>query len=143
VPDFLSPAWIAELDRAARASSAARALPLEGTLVIEQRIYDVPRAGMVVFHLRLGSEGLAVMDGAAVSPDAVFTTDYAEARAIHEGHANAQHALADGRLKIRGDLRRLLDESDTLRRLDDVFASVRATTTFPADDRIDPSGDGH
>ena len=44
---------------------------------------------------------------------------------------NAQAALADGRLRVSGDVARLAAHAAALARLDDVFAAVRASTTYP------------
>jgi hypothetical protein len=55
--------------------------------------------------------------------------------ALARGEANAQHALASGRLRVRGALDALTSRSDALREVDDVFASVRTETTFPPDGR--------
>ncbi len=60
-----------------------------------------------------------------------FTQDHETALAIASGHGSAQRAFMTGRLQVGGDLRVLLDHSEVLAQLDDVFAAVRARTTPP------------
>ena len=58
--------------------------------------------------------------------DVCLETDYATAVALARGEMNAQAALADGRLRVSGDVARLAAHAAALARLDDVFAAVRA-----------------
>ena len=44
----------------------------------------------------------------------------------------AQAALADGRLRVSGDVARLAAHATALAGLDDLFATLRGSTTYPA-----------
>lgn len=123
--EFLSPAWIEELDTAARASDALGAFG--GQLVVEQRVTDAP-GGEIRYHVVLAADGARVHAGGAELPDLVITADYETACAIHDGRENAQRALAAGRMDVRGDLGHVREHSDALAALDDLFAQVRART---------------
>jgi putative sterol carrier protein len=63
-------------------------------------------------------------------PDVTFTQDRATAAAIASGELSAQSAFMAGRLRMGGDLRAVLDRSQDLTALDDVFASARPTTDW-------------
>ena len=64
------------------------------------------------------------------SPDVTLVVDRVTAAALAQGTLNAQRALTDGRLSIRGDARTLAAADATLAALGDVFAAVRAATDF-------------
>ena len=53
------------------------------------------------------------------------------AASIAMGQGSAQRAFMTGRLRVGGDLRVLLEHSDVLAQLEDVFAAVRARTAPP------------
>ena len=66
--------------------------------------------------------------------DVSLETDYPTAVALARGEMNAQSALADGRLRVSGDVARLAAHATALVRLGDLFAAVRPVTTFPTPD---------
>jgi hypothetical protein len=127
--EFLSEAWIAELDAAARAADGLAVD--DGPLVIEQVVRDLP-GGDVRYQVHVGADGARVEPGAATPADLVLLTDPVTARALHEGRVRAQDALATGRLKVQGRPEILAGRADLLARLDTAFLPVRAATTFPA-----------
>jgi SCP-2 sterol transfer family len=131
--EFLSSAWIAELDEAASALTGAVE---DAGVTIEQRIQDAPAPldPEVRYHLKIAPATVRVVPGPAAAPDVIVTTDYETARAIHEGHTTAQAALAEGRYKLRGRLA----ATSTFAGLDDVFRAVRDRTTFPERPTIEP-----
>lgn len=128
--EFLSDAWIAQLDRAARAAPGVSGLGVDPPLVIEQHV----RRGddEVVYSLHFAADGARVENGAASQPDVILRTDAGTALAMQRGTMSAQDALAAGRLKVRGRMERLRAVGEALRTLDDVFGEVRAATTDPA-----------
>ena len=64
--------------------------------------------------------------------DVRLTTDYDTATAIALGKENAQSALAQGRLRLGGDIDTLVRGAAALTALDDATAALRAATTYPA-----------
>lgn len=133
--EFLSPAWITELDRSLQALSAT-APDVEGDdtpFVVEQRI-TVDDHVAHVHHIVASGGGFHAVAGAAADPDLVLTTDLPTAVAIQRGIVNAQDALAGGHLRLGGDLDRLRARTALFARLDDVFSALREHTTYPAVD---------
>lgn len=126
--EFLSAAWIAELDHAARAADGLALA--DGELVIEQVVRGRP-GGDVRYRVRLGPDGARVATTAGGGADLTLLTDAATARSLHEGRVRAQDALATGALKVQGRPEVLARRADLLARLDVAFAPVRARTTFP------------
>lgn len=121
---FLSPEWIAALDRAAR-----EAAPPTGARLTVQQVVRT-EDGEVRYHLSIDDGSLRVGAGQAEAPDVTLTQDYAVAAAISRGELNAERALAAGQLKLAGDLQLLLHHARTLATLEDAFGAVRAETTY-------------
>lgn len=127
--DFLSDAWVEELDAAAR---RATQIPQEVRLVVQQVVTDGPagddREVAYAVHLREGTA--SVTPGHAEGADVTFTQDRATAAAIARGELSAQAAFLEGRLRVGGDLRAALEQARAMAAISDVFAEVRATTTW-------------
>jgi putative sterol carrier protein len=130
VPNFLSPEWITALDAAARAVTLPDAAATV-SITVEQIVRDAP-GGEARYHLRIEEGHVRVHPGPADAPDLRLFTDYETAARIQRGELNAQNALATGTLKVQGRFARLIDVDDALRALEDVFAPVRAATTYHA-----------
>ena len=128
--EFLSSAWVAELDAAARSSATVSARADELTLTVQQIVPDAP-SGEARYYVKFDRTGARLSPGSADSPDMTLIVDYAMARELSAGTANAQDALAAGRLKIKGQVGLLLGREDAFGALDDAFASVRGATTYP------------
>jgi hypothetical protein len=134
VAEFLSDEWIAALDAAARAALRDGADDAD-LLAVEPVVCGIPGRGDVRYRVSCGTAVRAVTRPSDVSADDAsadvrIETDYATAVALARGQLNAQTALADGLLRVSGDLARLAAHASALARLGDLFASVRATTTF-------------
>lgn len=150
---FLSDAWLAALDDAARSDQHLRETTAGLELVVEQRITgtevgdssadaasgsgevpagpgDVsPGSGEVVYHVTIDDGTVRITPGPADSPDIRFTQDHDTATGIASGRVSAQRAFMTGRLQVGGDLQLLVEQADVLAALTDVFAQVRADTT--------------
>jgi hypothetical protein len=131
VPEFLSDAWLRELDAALRAAPRLAAL---GPIEIEQTVSGVPRRGDVRYRVAIDDEGahIRIIDERQRPADVRLTTDYATAVAIAAGTENAQSALADGRLRLGGNVDALVRRSSAFAALGDVTAALRGNTTFPS-----------
>jgi hypothetical protein len=153
VTEFLSPAWVAELDAALRAletvtPTAPRSRPVAAGdpargFVVEQRVRRDD--GVVHVHHLVAADGrFRAVAGPAPDPDLILTTDLDTAIALQRGVITAQLALATGHLRLGGDLDHLRTHADLFVALDDVFVTLRAGTTAPATTsaapRTDPVG---
>ncbi|MHB1535623.1 MAG: SCP2 sterol-binding domain-containing protein [Acidimicrobiales bacterium] len=142
VPRFLSPAWFSRLEELAgsglagsgvAASGRAGGQASEGSagagLVLEQVVTATPE-GEIRYHVLLAGGSALIRPGAPERADLTFTNDYPTASALVRGELSTQSALADGRIRVRGDLRRLADAGGTGAGLDPLPATLRAETTF-------------
>ncbi len=126
---FLSPEWIAALDGAAREAT----VPAGVRLTIQQIVTGDGAGdddGDVRYHLVLDEGRLQVVPGEAAAADVTLVQTREVAAALSRGELNAQQALEAGRLKLRGDIGHLAREGKALGAMDDVFAAVRAVTSY-------------
>jgi hypothetical protein len=126
VPEFLSDAWLEALDASARAMGPS---PGVAPFVLEQVVTGTGRDD-VRYQLVFAADGLRVRPGRPEAPDVSFATDHDTAAGIARGETNAQRALAAGRLHVRGNIETLMTRANALTALEDVFAAVRAGTTY-------------
>jgi SCP-2 sterol transfer family len=132
VAEFLSDEWIAALDECCRAAATEREVDAR-RLVVEPVVVGVPGRGEVGYRIAFDTATCRVTGPSADAPpaDVRLETDYGTAVALARGEMNAQAALADGRLRVTGDVVRLAAHAAALARLDDLFSVVRMTTTYP------------
>ncbi|MFL6205049.1 MAG: SCP2 sterol-binding domain-containing protein [Acidimicrobiales bacterium] len=119
---FLTDAWLDDLDVAAQRAR----LETKGGLVVQQIIPDGPDGREVAYAVVVAAGRASVVRGRAAEPDVTFTQDLATAEAIHRGELSAQAAFMQGRLRLGGDLRAVIDRAGELAAIDDLFASARA-----------------
>ncbi len=102
--------------------------------VIEPVVTGVPGRGEVRYRIVFAA-GTCAVEGASdfgEPADVRLETDYVTSVALSRGTANAQAALADGRLRVAGDVARLAEHAAALGALDDLFGALRSVTTYPA-----------
>jgi putative sterol carrier protein len=122
--EFLSDDW---LDAMARAADGA-SVPADLRLVVQQVVEGA--GGEVAYAIRIGEGRVTVARGHEADADVSFTQDETTARAIASGELSAQAAFMEGRLRVGGDLRSLLDHAAALAALEDVFGPARAEVTW-------------
>ena len=124
---FLSPEWIAALDAAARKAT----VPAGVRLTIQQVVTDDDGGSEEVsYHLVFDEGRLRVLPGETEAPDVTLVQTREVAVALSRGELNAQQALEAGRLKLRGDIGDLARQGKALSGMEDVFAAVRADTSY-------------
>lgn len=123
--EFLSDAWVAELDAAARDVR----LPDDLCIVVQQVVLG-DRGDASEYTIRIEDGSASVTRGRVDDAHVVFTQDRDTAEAIAKGELSAQAAFMAGRLRVGGDVRQVIDRARELQVLDDVFGPARAATTW-------------
>jgi putative sterol carrier protein len=122
---FLTSEWIA-----ARDAAAGEATVPAGVGLTIQQIVTGEDGDDVRYHLVLDDGHVRVHPGEAARADVTLVQTREVAAALSRGELNAQQALEAGRLKLRGDIGHLAREGRALTTMADVFAAVRAATTY-------------
>lgn len=122
---YLSPEWLAELDRACRDGRRRKAPAIAETrFVIQQLVSDGPH-GDVAYHLCIDHGEVSVHAGVAPAPAVTLNQDYDTAAAVARGELSAQRAFMAGRLRVRGDLLGLVELQGSIAELSDDIGGVR------------------
>ena len=129
VAKYLSQEWIDDLDRAAQASDLVRAVAPDLVLVVEHEVVGGPD-GTVRYHITFDRGTARLHSGPATMPDARFSEDHATAVAVSSGAINAQSAFMTGRLRVRGDMEKLIAAHPAFTALDAALESARVRTTY-------------
>jgi hypothetical protein len=122
---FLSDAWVAELDRAARSGR----WPADLSLVIQQIVLE-DDGTEVAYAIQVISGAASVVPGRVDHADITFTQDRATAEQIAKGALSAQVAFMAGRLRVGGDLREVLRRASEVGELGDLFAPARQAISW-------------
>jgi len=123
--EFLSDAWVAELDAAVQ---AADDLAVDPPLVIEQ-VVSRGDGTDAVYQVRFAPDGASVTGARTARADVVLVTDGETAWALQQGTLRAQDAFARGALKLRGRPELLSARAELFAAFERAVASVRAGTT--------------
>jgi putative sterol carrier protein len=129
MPRYLSPEWLDAARREIDASTSVRAAA-SGLDFVVQHVVTGSADGDVTYHVRVGEDGVRICPGEAAEPTVVFTEDYGTAAAIGRGELSAQAAFITGRIRVHGDLPKLVEQSNAFSDIADVLAGLRAETSY-------------
>jgi hypothetical protein len=119
---FLTDEWLDELGGAAGGATVDPALRLR----VQQVVPDGPGGREVAYLVEVADGAVSIHRGRHDDADVTFTQDLATALAIHRGQLSAQAAFMEGRLRLGGDLRAVIERAAALAAIDDVFAGAGA-----------------
>jgi hypothetical protein len=129
VPRYLSSEWFDAAQAAIDAAGAASGSLADPAIVV-QHVVTGAGDGDVTYHLRHEDGTVRLQRGAAGDAAVVFTESYDTAAAIARGDLSAQTAFMAGRIRVRGDLSRLMEQSEAFRDIEGVLAGLRSETTY-------------
>jgi putative sterol carrier protein len=126
---YLSLEWIDVLARAVADSESMEHAAAGREIGLTQVVCDGPE-GEVTYHLQVDGDGIRFGAGAAEPEHVRMEQSWATAVAVATGELNAQEAFINGRIRLYGDHRRLLDAQPVFGALDAVFSEVRQRTEY-------------
>jgi putative sterol carrier protein len=129
VARYLSDEWFDEVNRAAARSDRLQTDTSGIDLTIQQVVTDGPD-GDVRYVVRVRDGRVEVAKGNDPGADVTFTEDWPTAKAVAAGDITAPTAFMTGRIRVGGNVGVLLDAQGSLVGLDEVFADLRAGTTY-------------
>ncbi len=119
---FLSASWLEQL------TIAAGGHEIRPQAVVVQRVVTDGPAGDIAFVLEVDEGHVRATPGRDPRAVVTLTEAWDTAVRIHQGELTAHDAIRSGLVKVRGDVRRLVDAAATVGSLDKVATLVRERT---------------
>ena len=105
---FLTSQWMSDLTEALNAHEGFTQAIASTDLVLQFEVTDAPDGTESVYHITVGEGAASVTPGASESPDATIANDYETAAAISKGEMQTQMAFMTGKLKVSGNMAKLM-----------------------------------
>ena len=129
MPRYLTQEWLDAAHRAVEADAALTESTKDVQLTVQQVVTGGPD-GDAAYHVAIDDGTVRVVTGEASNATVTFIQNWDTAAAISRGELSAQGAFMTGRIRVRGDLPKLVEYGNVFGGVDDVFADLRAHTTY-------------
>jgi putative sterol carrier protein len=129
VPRYLTPEWVEAAQRAVDGDPTV-AVGAKGVHVIIQHVVTGGPGGDATYHVIIEDGSVRIVHGETSKATATFEQDWETAVAVTRGELSAQAAFMTGRIRVRGDLPKLIEYGNLFGDVGDVFAGVRSSTTY-------------
>jgi SCP-2 sterol transfer family len=116
--------WLADCNAALGALTASR-VPGAPRLVVTELISSAPPDRRAAITLIADDDGVRLAPGEDATASAWLTVSMPDAEALHAGTLDPARALVEGRIRIRGDLRAVVDAVGMLAAAHDAMRARR------------------
>lgn len=121
---YLSEAWGAEMEAALNNDPEFTTAVQNVELILQQIVNGAPGGESIEYWLELANGKMTFRLGRADKPDATLTQTYDTAAALNRGELNSQAALVQGKLKITGNIGKVLKAQGGLQTMVPVLQSL-------------------
>ena len=105
---FLTDDWVVAVHEAINAHDGFKGAAAGITLAMQFNVSDVPEGSITAYYLKLDEGAPTAAAGEIEGPDVGISSDYATSAAIAQGDLNTQTAFMTGKLKVTGNLAKLM-----------------------------------
>lgn len=105
---FLSQEWLDALTATVNTHSGFAGAVANVNLTLQFVVTDAPEGAESTYYIRVADGAAEAGAGEAADADATITNDYATAGAISRGEMNTQMAFMTGKLKVSGNMAKLM-----------------------------------
>ncbi|MDQ3645901.1 MAG: SCP2 sterol-binding domain-containing protein [Actinomycetota bacterium] len=105
---FLSEEWAQEVTAALNSSDDFKSAAAGQTVKLQQVVTDTPDGGETKYYFNLEGGNAQVGLGETADAEATLTQSYETARAIAQEELNPTNAFMQGKLKITGNMMKLM-----------------------------------
>ena len=122
--EFLSTEW-AQAATDALAAHGGVSSAIQGVdLALQFEVLDSPRGPATSYHVKVAGGTAVIRMGAVRKADISVTTGYAVAAAISKGEMNVQTAFFAGKLRVSGNIAKLMLHQGVLAPLAEAVSSI-------------------
>lgn len=121
---FLTEEWLQALTETVNAHEGFRDAIANVELTLQFEVTDAPEGSVDRYHIAVGGGEASAAAGDAAEPDATITNDYETAVAISQGELNTQMAFMTGKLKVSGNMAKLMMNQPMLTQLANAAAGL-------------------
>ncbi len=105
---FLTEEWMQAVADAANGDPAFTSAAESTEVSLQFHVTEVPDGDDIDYHLVIGEGAVALGPGEKEDADATVTNTYETAAAISKGELNTQTAFMTGKLKVSGNMAKLM-----------------------------------
>ncbi len=121
---FLSEDYV-EATAAALAEHAGFNTAISGVeLALQFRVTDMPEGDDVAYYVDIRSDGVDVALGELEAADVTITNNYETATGISTGDLNTQMAFMTGKLKVSGEMAKLMLNQNTINEMTKAMGEI-------------------
>ena len=126
---YLTQEWLDAAQRAVQSNAALADATKDVHLTLQQVVTGGPD-GQTAYHVAIDDGSVRVVNGEANGAAVTFIQDWDTATAVGRGELSAQGAFMAGLIRVQGDLPTLVEFGTVFAEVGDVFAGLRASTTY-------------
>jgi putative sterol carrier protein len=108
VASFLSPEWLADLTTTLNAHAGFKAAIANVDLTLQFVVSDAPVDKESRYYFDIADGSVLAAPGDAAEPDVTITNNYETAIALSKGETNTQMAFMTGKIKVTGNMAKLM-----------------------------------
>ncbi|MGI8519559.1 MAG: SCP2 sterol-binding domain-containing protein [Actinomycetota bacterium] len=120
---FLSQEWAEQISAALNSSTEFRSTAASKAMGLQQVVKDAPE-GEIRYYFALEDGAASIALGELTNPDATVEQSYETAMAMSRGEIGASQAYMQGKLKISGNLMKLMQLQGVLGAMPEAVKSV-------------------
>ena len=105
---FLTAEWLSDLTVAVNAHEGFKAAIANVELTLQFEVPDAPEGAESRYYMEVTGGSAVAAPGDAEAADCTITNDYTTAAAISKGDLNTQMAFMTGKVKVAGNMAKLM-----------------------------------
>jgi putative sterol carrier protein len=122
---FLSKEWLEALTAALGAHEGFKSATATTELTLQFEIPDAPEGMERTYLITIGGGSVQATAGPGASPDVTITNNYETAIAISKGELNTQMAFMTGKIKVSGNMTKLITNQAMLSQFANASAGMQ------------------
>lgn len=105
---FLTQEWLSALTETVNGHDGFKNAIANVDLTLQFEVTDAPEKTESRYYVAVGNGSAEAVAGDAENPDVTITNDYETATAVSKGELNTQMAFMTGKLKVTGNMAKLM-----------------------------------